>query len=296
MLVAVLARWRLAKPPRAFLLQLEVTLADARSKDAAGASPRGGALALNSLADSERAQLGQLLNDLADEAERRRNPFVEDLDGKDRHRELYTRLRAWGPSFSAAAALATGAWASEDDQITVRATDTCVQRPPSTVCLPLVRAPGEVDSTERRARLFAWPIARALVLRVLDPGQARALATSLRTNLDREHTSIALALESTELHGLRLSPELVAVARATDRLEELLADAGPLSAEESELLTRLAGSTTVSDALPWLQLPEGEVLVAPRLGALATRELFVDEVTQRASESRVGFEWVYRGE
>jgi hypothetical protein len=297
LVAALIGRARWAPAPRTFDLQLEVTLAVAEggAKERDTLSLRGGALALNSLADPEHAQLARLLDDLADDAERRRNPFTEDLAGLDLRRELTARMRAWGPSFSAAASLASGTWASEDSRLSVRVTAACAPQPPSTLCFPLQRDPGAIDLTERRARLFAWPIAHSLVLRAADARQAQALATSLRANLDRARTTVALALERSELHGLRLRPDLALVLRATERLRGLLADAGAASDAEGDLLLRIARSTTAGDELPWLQLPEGTVLVVPRLGALATRDLFVEEVTRLAADSHVPFEWVYRG-
>jgi hypothetical protein len=151
-------------------------------------------------------------------------------------------------------------------------------------------------AARRRARLFAWPVAQAVVLRAVDPAQTTELATSLRRDLDRSHTTIALALGAGELHSLRPSPELLNVARAASRLMDLAADAGALSGPETDLLVRLARSTTVADDLPWLRLPADSVLVVPRLGALATHDAFVSEVAGRALTSRLRFEWVTRGE
>ena len=185
---------------------------------------------------------------------------------------------------------------SEDGHLSVRITATCAPEPPSTLCFPLRRGSTAIDPTEHRARLFAWPVAHAVVLTAPDARGAEVLASSLRTNLDRATTTIALALERTELHGLRLSPDLASIARATDRLRELLSDAGAPPDAESDLLARLARSTSAGDELPWLTLPPGAVLVVPRLGALANHDLFLAEVTRLAAGSHVPFEWVYRGE
>lgn len=96
--------------------------------------------------------------------------------------------------------------------------------------------------------------------------------------------------------GLRASLELAAVARATERLMDALGDAGALPGDSSDLLARLARSTTTGDELPWLMLPEGAVLVVPRLGALAMRDVFLAEVTRLAAETGVPFERLYEGE
>lgn len=279
-----------------FDLTLEVRLGEPGQQRTAGESPRGGALALNSLTDAERTQLATLLGDLADEAAVRRNPLVEDLSGKDRERELESRLRAWGPSFSAAAALASGSWASGDGEMTVTVHPDCAPRPPSTLCMRVAHPPKTTGPIERRARLFAWPLTHAVLLRAPDAGRARALAASMRAKLEREKTTVALVLERSELHGLRASLELGAVARATERLMDALGDAGSLSGDSGDLLARLARSTTTGDELPWLALPEGAVLVVPRLGALATRDVFLAEVTRLATGTGVPFERLYEGE
>lgn len=297
MLVSVLHRRASAsRAPADFDLTLEVQIGEAFPEHPSDASPRGGALALNSLTEVERAQLAALLNDLADEAAVRRNPLVEDLGNEDRHRELETRLRAWGPSFSAAASLASGAWSSADGTMTVKVSPACAPRPPSTLCLSFARASEATGPIEHRARLFAWPIAHAVVLRTAGAGQARSLAESMRSKLDREKTAIALVLERSELHGLRKSLELASVARATERLMDQLGDAGALSGAEGDLLVRLARSTTTRDELPWLALPEGTVLVVPRLGALAARASFVAEIERLAGDTHLPFDTIFEGE
>jgi hypothetical protein len=180
--------------------------------------------------------------------------------------------------------------------MTVAVKRACAPGPPSTLCMPVAHSPKATGPIERRARLFAWPVTHAVLLRAMDVAKARALAASIRAKLDREKTTVALVLERSELHGLRASLELGAVARATARLMDALGDAGALSGDSGDLLARIARSTTTGDELPWLALPEGAVLVVPRLGALATRDVFLAEVTRLAEDAGVRFERLYDGE
>jgi hypothetical protein len=160
----------------------------------------------------------------------------------------------------------------------------------------VAHASKEIGPIEHRARLFAWPVAHAVVLRTASAGQARSLAESMRSRLDREKTTIALVLERSALHGLRMSAALAAIARATERLTDQLGDSGALSGAEGDLLVRLARSTTTGDELPWLALPVGTVLVVPRLGALATHDSFVAEVARLAGDTHLPFATILEGE
>jgi hypothetical protein len=163
--------------------------------------------------------------------------------------------------------------------MTVRVGRECAS---GATCFPLWpgHAPAAVQAVERRARFLAWPIASAMVLRTRSDDDAHAATEALRA-LAARSSRVALILRSSELHGLRLGPELLELEAAARRLQAMV------SRNDETLLARLvrqllapegAGGAGADDPLPWLELPSRSILVVPKLGGLATLDGFVAEV------------------
>jgi len=276
-------------PPAAWMLEVHT---DSPARADPGRAPRGTgvSLALNAMTDDQRADAAGVLARLADRLERERNPLVEDLDDDDARADAEGLLGERLPMLTAAAALAPGRWTSQDGRIVVRATTECAEH---ARCIPLgpPRASGASpdDRVAARARFLAWPLAYAVVLRA-PPGRAPDLVAALRA--PGPGSRIALVLGDADLHGLRFSKALPALAESAARLDRL----GPPDMPMKQLFARVsgAGSDAAPDDLRWLALPADAVLVVPRLGALATIAAFVAEVRGRVATAalRGPVEWL----
>jgi hypothetical protein len=153
----------------------------------------------------------------------------------------------------------------------VRATTACA---PDARCIPVGSADAPGDGVAARARFLAWPLAYGIVLR--PPARcASDVVDALRAPV--EGSRVALVLRDDDLHGLRFSDALPALAESAARIGRL----APADMPVKEVLQRVSGSDDGADDLGWLALPEGAVLVVPRLGALATIAAFAGEVQAR---------------
>jgi hypothetical protein len=259
-----------------------------RTDEATGAAPRTGAahgapgdgagvvLALNAMSDGQRSGIADVLSRFADQVERDHNPFVEDLDDQGDATPAVERLVSVQlPRLTAAAALSTGRWASSDGRMTVRATTACA---PDARCIPLSpdASQPEEDRVSRRARFLAWPVADSVGVRI-PVAIATAVVDALRA--PAEGSRIALVVREDDLRGLRPSAALGSLAQSASRLDQLLPDDAPLR----ELFRQISASGERHDDLSWLELPQGAILIVPRLGALATLGAFVDEVRTRVA-------------
>jgi hypothetical protein len=289
--VAIAGAWRAARhdaPPRdaalpAFAaapsLMLEVRV-DAGPGEPARPGPGDGrALALNAMTDAQRARAAGVLDRLADRMERERNPLVEDLDddGDDAWADAERLVSERLPALTAASALSAARWTSADGRLVVRATTACA---PDARCVPLACAkPGECppdDALAARARFLAWPVAYGLVLR---PPAACASDVVEALRAPVEGSRIALVVRDQDLHGVRFSDALPALVESAARIGRL----APRDAPAAQVLRRVTEVDAAAlDDLGWLALPDGAVLVVPRLGALATIGAFADEVRARA--------------
>jgi hypothetical protein len=263
-------------------LMLEVTFAAARPPAHETESAAGLALALNAMTDERRREIAHALTALADQVERRQNPFVEDLGDDDASPEAQRLLREELPAMTAAAALGPGQWAAADGTMVVRATGACA---PGTRCIPLVDVGADdADRVAARARFLAWPLAYAIGLRPR-PEATRRVIDALRA--PTRGSRIALVVGDEDRSGLRSS----------DALPELVSSARRLAAAHSEdplvaLMRHLSSPDLAKSDLRWLELlPRGVVLVVPRLGALAAIEAFRREVRDRLGAADV--EWVF---
>jgi hypothetical protein len=278
--------WTSTRSERAFPLYLELEASrSGGSRDQAGLE-----VALNGMSPEHLTDLARALDDLADELEVERNPFVEELDDDDAQKKVATLIATHLPSLTAGASLAEGAWSSADHALTVRVTARCA---PGARCFPL-ESRRERDPIEQRARFLAWCMADAALLRAHSESEAVRVATALRERAS-DRSRIALVLRDGDLHGLRWSVEVGRLALSLQRVTRLVPsdDDSALARLVRKLARPKGGGGGDDDPVPWLHLPEGTILVVPRLSALATLSEFVAEVKGRLESAGVGVDWVY---
>jgi len=230
-------------------------------------------LVLGSISRARCEALSDALARFAEQLEMARDPLVEDLSDDDARVPLDRAVAANLSTMTAAAALVPGEWSSADHDMTVRLTGHC----PSPVhCYPL-RVDGPISPTERRARFLAWPLAFAMLLAApTDDAQDKA-AEALR-EAPIESTRIALVLRETDLHKVRFTRQMENVVRSAGQVVALLPRT---ESPQLRLLADLSKEKASEDPVPWLSLPRGSILVVPRLSALGSVSLFIEEVRAR---------------
>jgi hypothetical protein len=243
-----------------------------------GVTPESVALALGGLPPEELPRLRQRLADSTDGALRLAAPEVFDLDwsadrdaGADSVRQALLDL----PTLTAAANVLGSPW--EAPGISVHLEPVC--EPTASRCTPVfVRAAAQGDSLVRRGRTLAWALADAALLRV--PASAReGLLRSLRTAQLRPSSTLAMVFGATR--GTLDAPELDRLRHEARRALEQLR---PEALERPWL--RALDAVHADWQLP-IALDADEVLVVPRLSALARLQDFAAEV-----ESAGTFAWV----
>jgi hypothetical protein len=275
---------RSSATPMSLMLEVRIVGADAQPPAEEVNRAGGLTLALNAMSDAERSRMAEQLGRVADRLERAHNPLVDDLDDDGEGRSDLERLaRERLPTITAASALAQGRWQSADKRMFVRATTAC---DPGARCLPLgANAAATDDRVAASARFLAWPLAYGIVLRP-PPDRARTVVEALRTPDDGSR--IALVLGNDDLHELRFSGTLADLADDAARIERWAPDDEPMKG----LFRRLSARDALRDDVPWLTLPEGALLVVPRLGALATIAAFMHEVRVRVAAVAPRIEWL----
>jgi hypothetical protein len=264
---------------------LQVEAQPARAPRTTERAPRSGmAIGLNALSEQRRQELALALERLARRLDRSRNPLFVDIGDSEEQAEVERLLKEAAPVLTAATALAAARWTSSDGDLRARAVARCV---PNARCYPLSPVQRPMDEIEGRVRFLAWPISHAVLLRAPSDTAAARLTDALRAGAARD-TLIALALPRSELHRLRPSPALSSLIRHAAHIARLARDR---TNHLVTLLDDMCRATSARDALPWLRLPPGSVLVVPRLGALATIEKFVSEVKTRTQDAAVA--WSY---
>jgi hypothetical protein len=261
-----------------------ITLEICATPKSARPRPTGAALFLNALGDAQRAELARSLEALSRELDKRRNPLFVPLDDADVDAEVDALVKMASPILTAAAALGAGLWQSPEDDIAVRGVRRCAR---GARCIGVGdREPsGEL---ERRIRFLAWPIGYAIVLGTPSADEAGRVAGMLRAE-GTAQSSIALVLAEVDLHSLRRREQLRAVFRHARRIRQSMRDTGsPLD----EALANIGRASSAGDEVPWLALPPHTILVVPRLSALATTGLFVEEVRQRLARAGAKAQWL----
>jgi hypothetical protein len=227
-------------------------------------------LALGGLPPEELPRLRERLAESTDDAVRRAAPVLFDLEGAeddaapapDPLRQALPDL----PALTAATNVLGAPWTTPGLSVALGpACDVAAAR-----CVPLfVPAVDREDPLVRRGRALAWTLGNAALLRV--PAGARAaVLRSLRGAQTRPSSTIALvfdapqgALDKTELELLRDQARLAVAHLAPDAPQRPWLDA--------------LGAARAAWELP-IALEAGEVLVIPRLSALARLKDFHSEV------------------
>jgi hypothetical protein len=235
------------------------------------------ALALGGLPPDSLPRLREYLTQSTDLALRRAAPMLFDLGlDEDAASPTPDPLRQALPDLPAltAAANALGApWSAPG--LSVQVGPACTAA--ASRCVPLfAQAADDADALVRRARALAWALGNAAVLRV-PAGSREALLRSLREAQTRPSSTIALifgasrgALDAAELELLR------------DQARVALAHL-PAGAPQRPWLDALCVAKA-SWELP-VRLDADEVLVVPRLSALARLQDFRSEVARDAGTS-----------
>lgn len=218
-------------------------------------------LALGSLGQNTLDELADLLDEALTTLEARANPLLMDVLGAD-HRDRWKASVAWLlPMLNAAREFVRGAWSSSDG-LSVR-----VERPGSARggrAIPAWGAGRTGEGTDQRARFLAWPVSHARLVRAPDSQTRERLATLLREQVARPEAMTGLVLDHASLAG----------TRHFDGIERIVRDRRALLARAGGDPT-VAGLATLADpgeprrVASWLDLSVRELLVVPRLSALA---------------------------
>ena len=237
------------------------------------ADERALALAVASMAPSDRAHVHELIDFATARLEAELSPLVTDFDEGDPVVQLQRSLQPYLPLFTAARDLERGTWSS--DELAVRIAKTCEAAHLSAHerCLPLRDAPGAPPPSPeaKRARFLAWAASHAKIVDLGTPARAAACTTTLRGKATEALSPIALVLLADDL-ALRPSNAPAELQAAALRLGRAIVASGREAPEDLEAFARVAKQEQVA---PWLVLSDTQVLVVPRLSALG-RALPVD--------------------
>jgi hypothetical protein len=255
---------------------LSIQTREAATAARTGVPPESVSLAMGGLPPEALARLREDLTDSADLAVRRAAPGLFDL-GDDPPPDPLRQALPDLPALTAAANLRGAPW--EAPGISVELVPACGAA--AARCAPLFApAPDPDDVLVRRGRALAWSLASAALLRV--PASARpALLRSLREAQTRATGTIALVFGASR--GTLDEGEL---DRLRDQARRVLAHVAP-DAPQRPWLDALGAARADWD-LP-VELGADQVLVVPRLSALARLRDFASEVALAGT-----FDWVAR--
>jgi hypothetical protein len=239
---------------------------------------RAMSLAIASMSLDEEKRIIELVDDATARLEARLLPLGSDLGSGDPLEELRQSLGVYGPRMTAARSFVSPSFRASD--VTVRPAKSCANASPDLgeECLCAWEEDHARDAQAERARFLAWPIAYAAVLQLQDASSAEEFAKRLRRRSGDGRSNIALVLLPNDL-ALAPLPKTSRLGDAARRLSRALA-ANHLPAEPQ--LKTLVPAALSGPALPWLELPPTDVLVVPRLSALASLHSFVDEIENAA--------------
>jgi hypothetical protein len=225
-------------------------------------------LALGGLPSGDAQRISDELAAATRSAIRRANPLYVELAEPAPATPLSANL----PALTAAANLLGSPWQAPG--LSVELGPTC--RPDAQRCIPVFRERLD-DGVERRARGMAWAFSNAALLRA--PGRVEQVRDALQQRAIQPDSNIALVFTSSS--GSLDAASLGALQREATRALRYL----PEGARERFWLEALA-QPSVQWALP-VQLNAEDLLVVPRLGALARVPEFVGEIRGTADA-----EWV----
>ncbi len=225
-------------------------------------------LALASVPTLALVALRELLVRADEHARMLANPLFTDLDDDDAIAELDATLRRALPMLTAASALA-GPTGRATDGLLVRVGASCDEAPRGSPCVAL----WSTNQEAARLRFAAWAYSYALVLHV-DDERHRALVETLRTRALGRLGRIALVLDASGDRGERAIHELA---------NQLGADLARARRAPGDVLTTLAANSgDVGEVRRRVGLTADEMVVVPRLGALAELPAFEQEVLDAA--------------
>ena len=246
---------------------------------------RGLSLAVRALPEEQRGELLDAIREWLATAEMRHDPLRIELE--DEPPAPLERVRSWFlPVWNAATALEARRWALPGGNFQV----SVVRDGAPSGGLRTFRAwdpPTEQDSLIVGARFVAWPVThgRLMDASTLD-GLAR-LKASVGVHLCDPASRIGLLVDRSMLDRSSRCPELDAIRRLADRARRLASRFGPSESDELArgLLEHVPESEPTTAVRDWLDLGTSEVFVIPRLGALASRAAFDDELRSLRAEA-----------
>ncbi|HLK35831.1 MAG TPA: hypothetical protein VKU41_03695 [Polyangiaceae bacterium] len=251
------------------------------ARESRGVRPASISLALGGLPPEELSRLRERIEESADAALRRAAPDLLDMGSAADDAAAADAASQVGPdlpALTAAVNLGGAPWSAPG--ISVRLGPGC--DPAASRCVPLFAAASSEpeDPLARRARSLAWALSNAARVRA-PPSSRTALVRSLRTAQRRPSSAVAIVFDAAR--GTLDGTELDLLRREARRAMEPL---GP-DAPQRPWLEAVAGAQATWE-LP-IDLEPGELLVVPRLSALARLADFTSEV-----ESSGTFTWVTR--
>jgi hypothetical protein len=234
------------------------------------AEARASRLVVVSLLPEARAVFAGRLEAVATRLEMLLHPLGVDLDARDPWIHIQHTLSRYLPVITAARWMAAERWILGDSGAAVRLAGSCAEpHDPDEACVPL---------DDPRARIgtgaFAlWPLTRALRIRVAPADQDEVVAR-LRARVLVEGGTIALVLTARDLAASQTA--MHDIGRQARRIARALARAG---IPQLGFLGAWGGDVPAGSLRPGLRLGPNEVLVVPRMGALARTSAMRREVS-----------------
>lgn len=250
--------WRRQVPAPRKTPKLFFSKAPAKTRTAKGL----GALVLANLPDDKRRALLSDLEEAVASGEARAHPLLEDFLELDAEAVAKEHQPALLPLVTAARALLKGSWPLPDGGAI-----SVVPRDEKSV---EVRAWGKVKPELETARRFAWPVVDALRLRLSTSSERAAVFHELRQYATDPNASTGVCVD---LESLRKPIPDAADFQKLARRANI------------PMLQFLKNVDLERPECGWLELDALTLWVVPKLGKLASRERFVDEV--RAVAMRV---------
>ncbi len=235
--------------------KLFVSKAPAKTRTAKGL----GALVLANLPDGKRQALLSDLEEAVVSGEARAHPLLEDFLEVDAEAVAKEHQPALLPLVTAARALLKGAWPLPNGgTISVR---------PHDEQSPELPAWGEVGAELEPMRRFAWPVVNGLRLRFSTTSERAAVFRELRQFSTDRQASTGLCVDVESLgRPLPDAAEFQKLARRAN----------------IPMLGFLKNVREERPELGWLELDALTLWIVPKLGKLASRTRFVDEVQAAA--------------
>jgi hypothetical protein len=264
-------------------LRLEPTTTDVEPD---GAAWRGLSLAVRALPEKQRAEIVDAISEWVDDVEMRRHPLV--VDFTEELSPPLERVRAWFlPVWNAATALDARRWDLPGKKFQVSIAREGDSSKGAARVFRAWEGANERDVLLDGARFAAWPITSARLVDTEAIGGSARFAGLLRARLCDPASCVGVFVDRSSLDRLDRCIEVDAIRVLAERARRLAArSAADLEPEVKALLDQVPTSEPATTLKDWLDLGQSEVLIVPRLGALARRAAFDDELRSLG----VGFE------